>query len=384
MRFATHQDIARLAADQRPPCISIYVQTALAFPDSKHGRVRYRNLADQAAALIREKHSLHEKLVDQLSKLGEDRDFWEHRNRGLAVLASPDVFERFDLSKEPTERTFLGDAFYLVPLLEDIQAAHRFHILCLQRDKIRLYQGTRDSLAPLEPPGVPLTVTDALGEEVRVQRKEQAPAGKSAGEPRPAPRGPNAPPGHPATRDDAKLDAERFFRAVDHAVWEHLSRPAGLPLILVALPEHHAVFRSFSRNPQLLKAGVERSPAELSDQELRDLACQCMQSETLAREREILEGFKVALPRGLAAMDLRATSDAASQGRVSFLMIQANRIMTGPADSPKAGGEPPNGVLASELLNDVALDVLRRKGHVLVLPADRMPSDTGLAAAFRY
>ena len=71
-----------------------------------------------------------------------------------------------------------------------------------------------------------------------------------------APRGPNVPPGHPATRDDAKLDSERFFRAVDRAVWERVSRPSGLPLVIAALPEHQAVFRAVSRNSQLLEAGV--------------------------------------------------------------------------------------------------------------------------------
>src|SRR5207244_7815612 len=131
-------------------------------------------------------------------------------------------------------------SFHVKPLLRIVQSADRFHVLCLQRDAVRLYEGNRDGLDPITPAGVPLTVTDALGEEVVVQRKEQTYPGKSRGEPHPAPRGPNVPPGHPATRDDAKLDSERFFRAVDRAVWERVSRPSGLPLVIAALPEHQA------------------------------------------------------------------------------------------------------------------------------------------------
>src|SRR5207302_205411 len=114
--------------------------------------------------------------------------------------------------------------FHIKPLLRTAQSADRFHVLCLQRDKVRLYEGDRDGLVEIEPKGVPLTVTEAVGEEVVVQRKELTRPARG-GEPRPAPRGPDVPPGHPAKGDDAKLDAQRFFRAIDEAVLEHVSRP---------------------------------------------------------------------------------------------------------------------------------------------------------------
>lgn len=119
-------------------------------------------------------------------------------------------------------------------LLRTVQSADRFHVLCLQRDKIRLYEGNRDGLIELKPAGVPWTVTDALGEAVIVQRDTLTAAGKS-GEPRPAPRPPEVPPGHPAKGDDAKLDAEHFFRAIDEAILTHVSQPSGLPLLVTAL-----------------------------------------------------------------------------------------------------------------------------------------------------
>jgi hypothetical protein len=40
--------------------------------------------------------------------------------------------------------------------------------------------------------------------------------------------------GHGGKKDEADIDAERFFRAIDRAVLEHHSRPSGLPLMLAA------------------------------------------------------------------------------------------------------------------------------------------------------
>jgi hypothetical protein len=37
-----------------------------------------------------------------------------------------------------------------------------------------------------------------------------------------------------------------------------------------------------------------------------------------------------------------------------------------------------------DLLDDLAEIVLRRQGQVVVVPAERMPSATGLAATYRY
>ena len=43
--------------------------------------------------------------------------------------------------------------------------------------------------------------------------------------------------GHGGKKDEADIDAERFFRAIDRAVLEHHSRPSGPPLMLAALSD---------------------------------------------------------------------------------------------------------------------------------------------------
>jgi hypothetical protein len=389
MHTFTNEDLTRLLDRQEPPCVSIYFSTEKTYPERHQGPVRYGNLVDRAEEGMRRKYPTAkvQPLHRRLRALVDDSALWtreQSEQSGLAVLASPTLFDTFLLRNPPAERVAVADSFLIRPLLRVAQSADRFHVLCLQRDEVRLYEGNRDGLTLIEPAGVPLTVTAALGEEVTVQRKEQVPGGKSAGEPRPAPRGKNVPPGHPAKGDDAKLDQERFFRAVDRAVWGRVSRESDVPLVLVALPEQQAAFRAVSENPRLLGAGVERSPARATERELLAEVWACVEPMYLARLGQLVEDFNVARARGLATDDLDAAAHAAHAGRVGRMLVVADRSLPGQIDLQTGAVRPADDPVAGDLLDDLAALVLRRKGEVVVVPPERMPTATGLAAVYRF
>jgi hypothetical protein len=386
MQMVTSEDLSRLRAGQQPPCVSIYLPTHKTYPERHQDPVHYANLVDRAEELLHQEYSPAEvrPVLDRLRALADESTLWIQGHAGLAILASPTVFDTCGLRNPPPERVVVADSFLLTPLLRVAQSADRFHVLCLQREALRLYEGNRDGLELIEPTGVPRTVTDALGEEVVVQRREQVPGRKGAGELHPAPRGENVPPGHPAAGDDAKLDAERFFRAVDRAVWERVSRPSGLPLVLVALPEQQAAFRAVSDNPQLLATGVKRSPAALSDRELLAEAWACVEPGYLARLRQLVEDFNVARSHGQATGDLHEAAQAAQAGRVGCLLVEANRMSPGRIDPETGTVRPADSSTVGDLLDDLAELVLCRKGEVVVVPRERMPTATGLAAVYRF
>jgi len=375
MHTITNQDVSGLLGVQKPPCVSVYLPTHRSYPDSKEDAVHYRDLVDQAEEALRKTypHAESRPVLSRLRGLTEDDAFWTQRSDGLAVLASPAKLEVFDLQRPVPERVVVGDSFHIKPLLRIVQSADRFHVLCLQREAVRLYEGNRDGLDVIEPAGVPLTVQDALGTDVAVQRKEQTFPGKSAGEKHPPPRGPNAPPGHAATRDDAKLDTERFFRAVDQAVLERVSRPTGLPLVIAALPEQQAIFRAVSQNPNLIEAGIEQGPGLMSEKELLAAAWKCIEPRYLAQLRQMTDDFETARARALASDDPAAVFRAAQEGRVGILLVEADR---------KLPGTPI--METDDLLDDLTEEVLRHRGKVVVVPAEQMPTVSGVAAIYRY
>jgi len=387
MSTLTAADLTALLDRHDPPCVSVYLPTARTYPESQQDPVRYRNLLDQAEMQLREAYPSGKTagLMEKFRGLLKDDVFWSHRLDGLAVLGSPDTFHVFELNRPVAERAVVADTFHVKPLLRVAQSADRFHVLCLTREEVKLYEGNRDGLTPITTRAVPWTITEALGGKPR-QHKVEPKAGKSAGATQPHSTRVEGGPSHAAQGDDTKLDAERYFRAVDRAVWENLSRHSDLPLIVVAVPEDQAIFRAVTHNHRLVPPGIEKHPGSMSVRELCQAAWKCVEPNYLAILQRYVEDFNTAKARQLASDDLCAVAKAVHDGRVGVLLVEADRVVPGRFD-PQTGEARPmpagaNG--ADDLLDDLAETVLRMKGTVVVVPRERMPTQTGLAATNRF
>ena len=193
--------------------------------------------------------------------------------------------------------------------------------------------------------------------------------------------------GHGGKESEVDLDAKRFFRLVDRAILDHHSQPSGLPLILAALPEHHHMFHEVSHNPFLLEDNIDIHPDALSSiDELRRQAWQLVEPRYQARLVELGEEFEQARSKGLGNDDLAQVAQAAAAGRVATLLLEADRQVGGRLDS--ATGQVKLADQAhprvDDLLDDLGELVEKMGGRVLVIPAERMRTQTGLAATYRH
>jgi hypothetical protein len=181
-------------------------------------------------------------------------------------------------------------------------------------------------------------------------------------------------------------DAERFFRAVDRAILEHHSRPSGLPLVLASLTEHHDVFRQVSHNPFLTADGVGQDPGSLSTDRLREEAWKSVQPHYLQRLSKLVTDFEEARSKRLATGDLSDAVREAVAGRVGTLLVDADRHVPGRLDL--ATGRVDFDDLAhpevDDLLDDPAELVQNKGGEVVIVPSDRMPTQSGVAAIYRF
>ena len=247
--------------------------------------------------------------------------------------------------------------------------------------KIQLFEGNRDTLDEIDPaPEVPRTITEALGAELTEPHQTVASYGGVGGDSTPMHHS------HGGKKDDADVDAERFFRAVDHAVIEHHSQPSGLPLILAALPEHHHLFHRVSHNRFLMAEGLTINPDVLPVDELRERAWQVVEPQYQARLAALAEEFALAKSNGLGSDDLPQVAQAAAAGRVATLLIESDRQIAGRLDGATGGVEVADlsHPEVDDLLDDLGELVGKMGGQVLVIPAERMPGRTGLAATYRY
>ena len=365
-----------------PPCLSLYQPTYRHHPEIQQNPIRFRNLVKVLETSLMEKYAIQDirALLEPFHRLADDFAFWTHQRDGLAVLATSSLFRVYRLQRRVPELAIVADSFHTKPLLRILQSADHFQILALGRAQMRLFEGNRDSVDEVElPDGVPARITDVTGD--RQPKESDVAVTVSAGASGGAPiyQGGGA-------KDESRADTERFFRAVDRAILEHYSRPSGLPLILAALPEHHTTFRRISRNRALVDEGININPDALTVETLRERAWHAVEPSYLGRLAALREEFGAAQPKELASDDLVKVAEAAVTGRVATLLIEAEREVPGRIDT--ATGRVEFAELArpdvDDTLDDLAELVLNAGGRVVVVPAARMPSTTGVAAIYRF
>jgi len=385
-----------LSASRAGPCISIYQPTHRSHPDNQQDPIRFRNLLGQARdSLVRRYPTASaDTALAPFGRLADDAGFWNHSADALAVFGSPNHFRVIRMQRPVAEIAIVADSFHVKPLLRVQQSADRFQILSLNRREVRLFEGNRDALYEVElGDQVPRTVTEALGDELPEPQGQAhsygtGPAASGAG----ANRGSGGAKtggmrhGHGAKKDVIDQQTERYFRAVDRAVIEHHSKPSGLPLILAALPEYHAPFRHLTHNASMIDAGIEINPQALTLDELRVRAWQALEPVYLQRLATLVERFGTARAVQLGDERLTQAAAAALEGRVATLLVESQRQIPGRLDASAGTARP--AALADpdvdDLLDDLAEQVLRTGGDVVVVPRERMPTDTGLAAIYRY
>lgn len=379
----TLETLAALASTKEPPCLSLYQPTHRRPPERRQDPIRFRNLVKELEASLRQEYPTVESqlLLKPFEALARDDRFWEQTLDGLAVLAGPLVFRVFTLPFPVAQLAVVANSFHTKPLRRFLQSVDRYQVLGLSLEAVRLFEGDRHGLAEVDlVPQVPRTITAALGGELTESHRTVASYGGVGGGSSPMHHGQGA------KMDEVEVDTAKFFRAVDRAVLEHHSRPSGLPLILAALPEHHHLFHEVSQNPLLVADGIRFNPDAVSADELGTLAWQVMEPRYLARLTSLGEDFEQARSRDAGSDDLEKVAQASAIGRVATLLIEADREIAGKLDGTtgQVSFAPVSDPHVDDLLDDLGELVVRKGGNLLVIPADRMPTTTGLAATYRY
>lgn len=377
MRQLTTDVLREYLNPNEAPCISLYQPTHRANPDKLQDPIRYKNLVREAERSLREKYRGREirPLLEPFNTLADDYHFWTHPRDGLAVLASAERFDMFQLQRPVKELVVVANRYHLKPLLRFVQSADRYQVLCLDQNEVKLFEGNRDALDEMDVGDMPTTIKAALGDQLTESQRRIAY---------------NAEPavfhGQGGRSDEMQKDRERFFRFIDREVLARISRPSGLPLILAALPEYHSEFRRISQNPFLQPDGVEKHFDALNADQLRAEVWRVVEPKYLARLAQLIEDHRTSVARQLGTSDLSDAAQAAAAARIGTLLIEADREIPGRFDP--ATGKISQDRLADpevgDMLDDLAEAVLRTGGEVVVVPAQRMPTTSGLAATFRH
>ena len=384
MELLSKELIQELLSADQSPCLSLYLPTHQKHPENLQDIILFKNLIQQLEESLMQKYSSDEvqKHLESVKALIDNDDVWNHTLDGLAVFSASGMFKVVVLHKSVEELAMVADSFHTKPLWQYLQSVDHFHLLGLTLRDIRLFEGNRHSLTEVKlTADTPKTITEALGDELTEKHSTVDSYGGTGGESTAMHHG------HGGKKEETEKDAERFFRVVAGAIYEHYSKPSGWPVMLAALPEHHSLFRKVNKNPLLLAKGIAINPSSVSPDQLAKMAWEIMEPEYNLKLDSLVARFEQARANGKGSDDYKEVAVAAVEGRVDTLLVEADRIIPVRITNLVTGNTQKKDLSnpkVDDLLDDMGELVIKMGGHLMVLPTDKMPSETGLAAIFRY
>lgn len=376
MDLFTQADLKNLLAEHERPRVSLFMPTHRGGAEADP--IRFRKLVVQAEERLLT-HGLRaveaREFLAPLQSLLEDITFWPNQCDGLAIFLARDFLRVYRLPWTFEEELEVGGLFHVAPLLPLPHGDGRFYVLALSQNGVRLFQGTRFTVSPVDLKGVPRNLAEAL----RTHDKDEPLTFHT----RPTSGGTWGAifSGHGVGIDDEKDDLRRYFQSIDRGLHEVL-REEKAPLVVAAVDYFLPIYRAASSYPHLLDKGIEGNPDRLSEKELHDRAWTLVASYFQEALRRAIAVYHQAAGTGRAMSDANRIIPAAYRGEVETVFLALGKHLWGTLDpganevvlheQPQPGDE--------DLLNFTAVHTLRHGNTVYALRAEEMPEGKILAA----
>ncbi len=375
--------VRELARYEHGPCVSVFMPSHRMTPDSAQDPIRLRNLLDEA-----EKQLVAGGLRAPVAReiLGPGRElsgpgwFWSYQSDGLAVFLAPGWSRVFRLPEAFGELVVVTGRFHVKPLLTLLAAGHRFYVLALSRNEVRLLEGTPHGVREAELADVPRSLRDTLKYDDLEKELGLHIAGRG---------GPGARAvfhGHGIGGEVDKVLLERFLRQVDAGLQEMLKAETA-PLVLAGVEYEQAMFRQLTRYRHVLGDGIGGNPEQVSPAELHERAWAIVEPVFTRARQKAVQRYLDAAGRGRAASsDVAEIVRAALRGRVDTLVVATGTQRWGRADpeSFEVASHDQRQPGDEDLLDRAAVQTLLASGTVFVVPAQEIPGRVPAAAVLRY
>lgn len=385
MDLFTRTDLRTLLAEHERPCVSLFMPAHRG--GAEEDSIRFRKLLGQAEEQLI-KHGLRapeaREFLTPLHSLLEDLSFWRNQCDGLAVFLARDFQRIYRLPWSFQEELEVGGLFQVAPLLPLLHGDGRFYVLAVSQNSVRLFQGTRFTISPVDLKGVPRNLADALWthdrDEVLTFHTRPTSSGSWGA----------IFEGHGVGIDDEKDDLLRYFQQIDRGLHEVL-REERAPLVLAAVEYFQPIYRKASTYPHLLAKGIEGNPDRLSEKEVHDRAWAIVEPQfqedvrqAIAHYHQAIAQFHPAIQTRKATADVSEIIPAAYRGEFEILFVALGKHLWGILDpgrnevtlheQPQPGDE--------DLSNLAAIHTLRHGNTVYALQWEDMPTGSPLVGIY--
>lgn len=381
----TKELFAEMANINSECCVSLYMPTALSSSveaNNQKNHIGFKNKLQQITASLKEK-GIQQSQIDRLLKPGYDllqnEGFWSNVSHGVGVFIADDYFKYIRLPLSPTEEVLINSKFYLTPLIPVMTSRDYFYILVLSKKQAKFYRADAFGIEHIPVAEMPRGVEDVVHFEEKddqsLFRTDTAGAGAGANYH-----------GTGTGRPDPKANLAMYFDEVDETLWKEILNRENVPLLLAGVEYLIPIYKQVAKYKPIWEDAITGS------HEHEDL--QALYTQARAKMEPY---FEARLSRALilygnhSATELTSSLPddvipAAHYGKISHLFALKGEHLWGSFDDMNnelvLHDTQENG---DECLIDRAvIKTLLHGGEVFLLPQEKMPAGTPLAAVMRY
>jgi hypothetical protein len=382
------QELIELLEDEEGVHISLFMPLEREPDKYEMNRIRLKNLIKQGKDQLATEGFLPAELpkpeIEQLFEPAENLlsggRLDVEQGRGLAVFLSPHAQSIYRLPISTEELILIGPRFHIKPLLPVVNGGGHYYLLSLSQKQVKLWQGDEFTLEPVDVPGLPDGMDEALALE-DPERSLQFHTGTNQGGDRSAQFF-----GHEAEKEK-KGAVLRYFRQVNEAVQKRLADEKA-PLLLASVDYLLPIYQEANTYPHLLSEGVSGNPEHMNIKELRMQAWEAVQPHFEEARKAVIERYENVSGSENGSQLLDEIVPAAAYGRVDTLLIPTENGVQQWGRFDPDSGEVERGhegdFNAEDLVNLAAVTTIENGGVVHVLDPADMPPNADLAAIFRY
>src|SRR5690606_37334669 len=306
-------------------------------------------------------------------RLLPDTDFWQRQSDGLAILLAPGRHLMYRLPIAFREQVIVADRPHVKARCSMLDGDGRFLVLTLSQSAVRLFEGGREGLRPIDIESIPHRLRDVVGYDFE-QKTLQFRSGKSGTT---GFRRGTLFHGHGEGDDDRQEEVVKFLRAVDDGLNELLPGNHA-PVVVAAVEKTASAFRRLTRLPNVLDDGPTGNFDHLAPHELHARVWPFVEGRFRAEREAAADLVREGLGTGRVVQRIEEVVRAAVDGRVDVMFAATDVERWGRFD-PKTravtvrnGQREPGDV---DLVDLAVGHVLVTSGKVFAVPAAEIPGD---------
>lgn len=362
--------------------ISIVLELHAARLINEADRIQFSNLLNDVEKELNDS-DLKEKdaLLKQLDVVRLNTDQLANHTSGLAIYITAENIYYYDLAI-PVEKTFVIDERpYILPLVENFQFEQDYHLLLLNREDARIFEGHGSNLTELDMTEIdedaPVDLETAIekdrqAEPINFHSYNSATGGSEASQ---------FFHGHDQASQEKAIERESYFRILDKFILEHYSNINKWPLVLFTVDENRAVFQSITNNKYLSELEIAGSSASMKENEIVEIVAEKINNLIGKEKRVALKELEEVSPVNRIENIPDDLTSASLRGQIQTLYLKKGLVIPGTITDEGFYNREDEKNNFVELLVD---KVINTGASAYILDSEDMPKDLDIIARLRF